>query len=623
MATPKKKCGHKHHLNTIGLHTPYLNAWNSCYKQEPREPNENPSNRRTCTCGKRFDSEVERDAHCARNVERGAHGRTGDELETLGGAHVWVNPTTGRVLQARAYPLPHQGQGTVSSTRSEAATVVYATLGLVELCSSRDRQLTRENKFTTATLTTDSQATVGAYESQVLNFTTAPKISKSPIQDYMHDMRAIEESLRTSYETQTHLIHNHNEHSRKWDNEARDDLACRANQACDRAAKKVAAVIDQRFQHHGPGHGGIAMLSKNGSTITDDIKTIITEKRTQDLLSLTSHATERQPQHDQPDQLTIDMASGLMDDEGACSAGRKTLGRGRWTMLELRYAAERDKNGGALKRILNACGKYSTLCPYCFNTATGEGKEDHPNHAAEECAHKSANAARTNLEAKTIERQWREGAIGKMNKNVYIHTEGDTIQHPGDTLERTDEDEDKLTHISQRDVTTGTQRSINIYNHQVQTASKMHKNAGTGVCEEEERIGIRHDIADLIWTAHKDHFNPSHNPKLRYTHLAADTPTPLLIWIRKYTRITCQHMTSPLFLNSGAFTEPPTLMPNSMTHEQKERWKMREQRIYQENDLEPDWSTVPWRNNGILALTSGIPSSKPDPSAHTLASKAI
>jgi hypothetical protein len=70
-----------------------------------------------CVCGKIFDSKEDRDAHCEGNADTGAHGRTGDELEALGGAHVWVDPNTGKVLQARAYPLPHQGQGTVSSTR--------------------------------------------------------------------------------------------------------------------------------------------------------------------------------------------------------------------------------------------------------------------------------------------------------------------------------------------------------------------------------------------------------------------------------------------------------------------------------------------------------------------------
>jgi hypothetical protein len=221
-------------------------------------------------------------------------------------------------------------------------------------------------------------------------------------------MKAITESLKLIYETRTHLIHTHNEHGRQWDNEGRDDLPCRTNQACDRAAKKIAAVLDQRFQHHGTGHGGIATFSKNGSYITDDIKTVITEKRSQDLLKIIPQATARNLQSGQPDQQTRDIAYGLMDDEALCSAYRTILGRRRWTTPEMKYAAERDKHGGILKRILNSCGKYKTFCPYCFDTDTGEGKEDHPNHVTEECTHKSATAARANLEAKTIERRWRE-----------------------------------------------------------------------------------------------------------------------------------------------------------------------------------------------------------------------
>jgi hypothetical protein len=76
----------------------------------------------------------------------------------------------------------------------------------------------------------------------------------------MHNMKAIKEVLKSEYGTDTKLIHNHNEHGRNWNNEGRDDLPCRANQACDRAAKKIAAVIDQRFQNHGKGHGGIAFF---------------------------------------------------------------------------------------------------------------------------------------------------------------------------------------------------------------------------------------------------------------------------------------------------------------------------------------------------------------------------
>jgi hypothetical protein len=276
------------HENPLGMRTPYPDIWKSCHKPESREPDEDKSTNRLCACGEEFQSEQEIDAHCAANVTSGAHGCTSDRLEKIGGAHLWMDPNTGEVLQAKTYPLPHQGLGPVSSTRYEAATVVQATLGLIALCETADTQRNPEHPIKEATLSTDSQGSVDAYESQVLKFTTAPKKSKSPLQDHMHNMKATSGTLQRRFRTLLILTHKHNEHSRKWDNEARDDLACRANQACDRAAKKAAAVQDLRFQNHGAGHGGRAFLAKNGSAIHSDIKDIITETRTQMLMKITS-----------------------------------------------------------------------------------------------------------------------------------------------------------------------------------------------------------------------------------------------------------------------------------------------------------------------------------------------
>jgi hypothetical protein len=424
---------------------------------------------------------------------------------------------------------------------------------------------------------------VDAYEAQVLKFITAPKISKSALQDYMHNMKAIKETLYSKHKTLIQLVHNHNEHNRKWDNERRDDLACRANQACDRAAKKIAAVLDQRFNNHGAGYGGIAILTKNGSYITDDIKTTIIEKRTQDILKIVPNIRTRTQNPDQPDQETLERAYNLTDDEGKCSAARIALGRGTWNMTAMKYAAERDKNGGILKRILNTCGKYSTLCPYCFDTKTGEGKEDHPNHAAEECTHQSARTARAYLEAKTTERQWREGPLGKMNENVYIPSDGtpprDTDQRtteltPGETKNSIDTDTNKLIQIKHEDTTTQIQTTLHLYKHQSDNLTKFH--TSTNDTRAKDRAETQHDIADLLTSAYKDHHKPNNNP-LKYTHLAADTPIALLNWIHKYTRTTCQHMISPLFLTSGPFTEPPTFMPNSLTNEQMKRWNIKEE----------------------------------------------
>ena len=50
---------------------------------------------------------------------------------------------------------------------------------------------------------------------------------------------------------------------------------------------------------------------------------------------------------------------------------------------------------------------------------------------------------------------------------------------------------------------------------------------------------------------------------------------------------------------------------------------MNELHIHDGTGFEPNWSGVPWRRNGILAISSGTPNSTPDSPAHTLATSAI
>jgi hypothetical protein len=72
----------------------------------------------------------------------------------------------------------------------------------------------------------------------------------------MHEMKAIKESLKFAYGTRTCLVHNHNEHSRGWDIEGIDDLACRAE-------RTKPVTEQQRVQPHGIGHERLATLAKN------------------------------------------------------------------------------------------------------------------------------------------------------------------------------------------------------------------------------------------------------------------------------------------------------------------------------------------------------------------------
>ena len=108
-------------------------------------------------------------------------------------------------------------------------------------------------------------------------------------------------------------------------------------------------MIDLRFQNHGAGHGGTAFLARNGSAISTDIKEAVIEARTHTLLKLISKVAPDSAENESdinPDALhpeTREMAKSMMDDETCNSVGRAALRRGRWTMQEQSYAAERDK----------------------------------------------------------------------------------------------------------------------------------------------------------------------------------------------------------------------------------------------------------------------------------------
>ena len=219
-----------------------------------------------------------------------------------------------------------------------------------------------------------------------------------------------------------------------------------------------------------------------------------------------------------------------------------------------------------------------------------------------------------------------------MNENVYTHIDGEIVRSsewnttPPPHLGRdqgatavTAMNEDNLIKIRHEDPITRTHTTLKIYNHQIGSLSKSH----SGDNEKTDRLALLQDMAELIISAHKDHNHPIDDPALKYSHLAADTPTTLLTWLKKHTRTTCQHLTIPLFMTPEIFTEPPTLMPSSRTVEQKLKWKMKEQQIPQGTGLDPNWSDIPWLRNGILALTAGTANSIPDPSSHTLATEAI
>ena len=76
-------------------------------------------------------------------------------------------------------------------------------------------------------------------------------------------------------------------------------------------------------------------------------------------------------------------------------------------------------------------------------------------------------------------------------------------------------------------------------------------------------------------------------------------------------------MASPLSVHPEIFSAPPTLMPGSSIEEHRENWTA------QEEHMPENWDTIPWDKHGVLSITSGIPNTKPDPTAQVFAQSAI
>ena len=79
---------------------------------------------RSCACGIAFDCLAKRDRHIASNQSTLHHGPTVDEMPFFGGAYAIVDTVTGRVLEARAFPLLSLGYSDENSSRGEAASIV-------------------------------------------------------------------------------------------------------------------------------------------------------------------------------------------------------------------------------------------------------------------------------------------------------------------------------------------------------------------------------------------------------------------------------------------------------------------------------------------------------------------
>ena len=140
-------------------------------------------------CGGTFETEDRRDAHASGTHDTYSHGRTPHELELCGGAYIWVNPRTGTLLGARAFPLLHTGVDKEHSTRAGIGTITQAGPHLIAPARDRppDDPAHPAHFYTNHRLSTDSNELCGM-NSDVMTSTTIPRVIKSGLHDHPFDL---------------------------------------------------------------------------------------------------------------------------------------------------------------------------------------------------------------------------------------------------------------------------------------------------------------------------------------------------------------------------------------------------------------------------------------------------
>ena len=170
-----------------------------------------------------------------------------------------------------------------------------------------------------------------------------------------------------------------------------------ANQASDRAANKIAAVLEQR----NPNTAEQATLAKYGWIFTDDIKTVIIEKRSQEPTTRPTNARKK---------------------ERAPTTQYSKEGDGRRLM---KYAAKRYKNGGILKRVLNYCGNMTHSAPLLWYRH--RRRKSRPSRPRNLEMHSQIRNRCLDKPWSQNNRQLREGPLRKMNEKVHRQTDGEIM----------------------------------------------------------------------------------------------------------------------------------------------------------------------------------------------------
>ena len=140
--------------------------------------------------------------------------------------------------------MPHTGIDKEHSTRAKIGTTSQEGFHLIALARDRpqDGPAHPALLYTNRRLSTDSNASFGAFNSHVKTSTTIPRVSKSSPQDHLFNLQQVQRALTKQHNMNLDVTHGHNEHGRSWNDEHRDSPTCRLNQASGPRAKRPSQM---------------------------------------------------------------------------------------------------------------------------------------------------------------------------------------------------------------------------------------------------------------------------------------------------------------------------------------------------------------------------------------------
>ena len=256
------------------------------------------------------------------------------------------------------------------------------------------------------------------------------KQAKSSPKMHAHDMHRIHDYLKGVYGVTIDTRHCKHERDREWNDEGRGDFQVKANGCTDsgaRAAAEFSPRVDGAAIPQERGVGSLTTWSVDGRKVGTDIKHIIADKIAHQHRCLVATAptigtTVRMVLAGHANVQATLKARKLMGQATRAAHARAVMGRNSRSMSGLSDAAKSTGSSSLLGWVLDECGsQYRELCPFCFDSETGEGHRDGRKHMRDECRHPAMQLARDLLTAWEAERVVRSGPPGHAERLLVVH----------------------------------------------------------------------------------------------------------------------------------------------------------------------------------------------------------